>query len=378
MGKRTKQLTCVILFATLATSCSVTSKTYRTENRKVSVKTSVQQMPVLAELDLDSTRVIIDSCWTDSLFHQTFSIQKQVANLMAKALDQYKADVFVMPDYTWKKQHVGFLKTEHSLSVNGFLGKYKSFRTATRDDIKEYNLFRYEQSDSLFQSPLTAIIIDADDMTKKPAYRTKRMSNSYEGRKKGFAWGFEYSLGCRGWGSWEYKEGNNPDKSFHEKGDWTYTGYPSWANIYLKFGAMVHPNIYLGGGVGFKYMEGKSIKTFKGRTWHKAIYSNSGKLIRSGYYSDDYSTTSANDNHGAPLFFEARFFMLDKFCTPTIGLKIGPHFAECCGLFVQANLCVAIGVFDIGVYFDAFTPFQKEETPLHQQLQVGPIIQFQF
>lgn len=159
MRPRIISLFFAVLFPVFISSCSLPSKTTETTAKYLEINPQIEQMPTLVELSVDSTLVKIDSCWTDSLFHQTLSVKKEIENLIGRALEQHNGDVFIMPNSVWEKQGVGFLKTEHYLSVTGYIGRYKKFRTATLEDIKTINEYKYGPSASKPEAPLTKIYL---------------------------------------------------------------------------------------------------------------------------------------------------------------------------------------------------------------------------
>ena len=153
-----------VLLIVSVSSCSVASKSTMSGARSIDLSSRVEQVPTLVELSVDSTLVKIDSCWTDSLFHQTFSIQKEINNMVGRALEQHGGDVFVLPNSVWEKQGTGFLKTEHYLSVTGYIGRYKGFRTATLEDIRTINEYKYGPQNQQPDAPLTAIYLGRNDL----------------------------------------------------------------------------------------------------------------------------------------------------------------------------------------------------------------------
>lgn len=145
-------------------SCSIVSKSTVSGARSIDISPRVEQMPTLVELAVDSMLVKIDSCWTDSLFHQTFSIKKEIANLIGRALEEYEGDVFVFPNAVWERQGIGFLKTEHYLSITGYIGHYKGFRTATLEDIRTINEYKYGPAAKKTGAPPAAIYLEQNDL----------------------------------------------------------------------------------------------------------------------------------------------------------------------------------------------------------------------
>ena len=153
--KKSIILLCALVFTTALTSCSTASKAGSTSARYVEVSPSVEQLPTLVKLQVDSVMVKLDTSWTDSLFHQTLSIRKELDNLTARVLAKYHGDVFVLPKWTWEKEHVGFLRTEHYLSVTGYVGHYTGFRSATSEDVQMLNEYKHGHPSP--QAPMTSI-----------------------------------------------------------------------------------------------------------------------------------------------------------------------------------------------------------------------------
>ena len=379
-----------VLLIVSVSSCSVASKSTMTGARSVDISPRVEQVPTLVELTVDSTLVKIDSCWTDSLFHQTFSIQKEINNLIGRVLEENGGDVFILPNSVWERQGTGFLKTEHYLSVTGYIGRYKGFRTATLEDIKTINEYKYGPQNQQPEAPLTAIYLGRNDLygggfaggpadgaTQAPVKKITKPANKKPfKRKKGFAWGIEYSMGFLNEKDGRYKDGSrNKEGSLKEVGDNSWESCNSYANINLTFGAMLNEYLYLGGGAGFKSimanarsMDGtwvgrRNIGTYSRPVWIEAHYENVG--IKEYKYK----------NHGAPVFIDTRLYFSDSLFALSLGLKLGFHFANDTGFYLQSNAGFAIGSFYVGANLDLVTPFSKGGIP---QVQAGPIIAFLF
>ncbi len=171
------------------------------------------------------------------------------------------------------------------------------------------------------------------------------------------------------------KGGTHQDFSLKEVGDMYWVGDYSFVNLNLSFGAMLNEYLYLGGGAGFKWMTSsgkrltgnwvasKNIGTARNPIWTQAHYEN----IREFDFVDE--------NFGAPVFVHTKVFFSNSFFSPVWDLKLGFHFANSTGFYLQTNLGVSIGVFYLGANFDLVAAFEKNDI---SQVQVGPIIAFHF
>ena len=114
------------LFTTLFVSCSTTKKTTSTIRSMDINGPGVIQIPVVVDLEVINTKV--NGSYTMST--QDAQVDYLKSKAIAIALQSTKADVLIEPTYEIIEGN-GII----TVTVTGFPGTYKNFRTISKDDI---------------------------------------------------------------------------------------------------------------------------------------------------------------------------------------------------------------------------------------------------
>lgn len=117
-----------ILFSSCSTKIACTSSVS-------AITTHVEQYPTVADLDINTTKVEKSITWNWSLFPEKYTLSDRKENLVAELLKEQSGDVLVEPEYIYSKKPYG----PRSLTVIGYVAKFKNFRKATDEDIKALN-----------------------------------------------------------------------------------------------------------------------------------------------------------------------------------------------------------------------------------------------
>ena len=114
-----------MLFSSCSTKIACTSSVS-------AITTHVEQYPTVADLDINTTKVEKNITWNWSLFPERYTLSDRKENLVAELLKEQSGDVLVDPKYIYSKKPYG----PRSLTVMGYVAKFKNFRKATDEDIK--------------------------------------------------------------------------------------------------------------------------------------------------------------------------------------------------------------------------------------------------
>lgn len=112
----------------LCSSCTTIRRTSETTD----IATSVYQYPVVADLDVDPVKKEKKTSWFWNPFVKEQDISVVKGNLIAEILKESNADVMLEPQFIQAKVSFG----ERSVTVSGFVAKFKNFRKATDSDLK--------------------------------------------------------------------------------------------------------------------------------------------------------------------------------------------------------------------------------------------------
>lgn len=104
----------------------------------------IGQMPLVADLDVSSTRVTAEDSVTFVIKESKVEgvIQQVKSRAVKKILDAESADVLVEPKYETVVTRPGALKTTIKVIVTGFPATYKNIRNASKDDADLINAFK--------------------------------------------------------------------------------------------------------------------------------------------------------------------------------------------------------------------------------------------
>lgn len=126
MNKSILLTLCVVLFS----SCQVTLRTGTTAPVE---DIGVHQYPTVADLDVKEEKVTQTVEWNFVPFNLGQpSMKVRKSNLIAEMLQSHSGDVLLEPQTIFTKESFG----KRTLTVSGFVGKFKNFRKASETDLK--------------------------------------------------------------------------------------------------------------------------------------------------------------------------------------------------------------------------------------------------
>lgn len=114
--------------ALCVSSCTTVQKTSSTAN----VVSKISQYPTVADLDISPVKKEKTYTWSWNPLRKEPSISVIKGNLVAEILKESDADVMLEPQFIQTKVSYG----ERSVSVSGYVAKFKNFRKATNEDLK--------------------------------------------------------------------------------------------------------------------------------------------------------------------------------------------------------------------------------------------------
>ncbi|MBQ0141952.1 MAG: hypothetical protein KBT06_03990 [Prevotellaceae bacterium] len=117
-----------VFVAVCVSSCTTVRKTATT----VTVSSTISQYPTIADLDIIPVKKEKTYTWSWNPFKKEPSISVIKGNLIAEILKETEADVMLEPQFIQTKVSYG----ERSVSVSGYVAKFKDFRKATNEDLK--------------------------------------------------------------------------------------------------------------------------------------------------------------------------------------------------------------------------------------------------
>ena len=131
---------CVAVIAFFVTSCSNTYNLTDNNTHLLTVASSAQTMPVVADLQVSNSKITFDMTFKNNLalrdiseFSASPKVQYMIKLTLNKAAEKYDADIIVAPNYNITTSE-DFRSV--TVSVTGYPATYANFRTATAEDVE--------------------------------------------------------------------------------------------------------------------------------------------------------------------------------------------------------------------------------------------------
>jgi len=146
---RTRHILPLAAIMVLMASCaSVSSYVSRTAKTQMVEPASIQQLPLVVELQVEPTLYSRDTTWY--YVKSTNFNRKEATNyLTAEVLRQHQADVLILPRVSFEKERRNKNYTCH-MKVEGYPARYTNFHTATKQDIQLLTGDFKEKADTIY------------------------------------------------------------------------------------------------------------------------------------------------------------------------------------------------------------------------------------